>query len=246
MDRRGKLGVLTNFTEPPPVPTPASTRGSLLKDFLSTSPPSDPSSYLSTLSLSASTYAGFNLLLFSLFPQPSTSEPEAWYLSNRTAAAGPTRLPPTTSDQGGGGGVGGMSNSVLLDPWEKVESCKRTLKGLLEKEGEEPGGWEEEKWLDEMEGMMSTSSPPSPSLRFPLSLTPTIPPFVFPTSPDSTAPPRWYGTRLLSLLLVTHDGEFVFVERDVWELDDETGQQPVRGRRERERRFEGTFDVEVA
>ena len=46
-----------------------------------------------------------------------------------------------------------MSNSVMLDPWEKVSSCRTALEGLLEKEKKEKG-WEEEKWLDELEGMM--------------------------------------------------------------------------------------------
>lgn len=46
------------------------------------------------------------------------------------------------------------------------------------------------------------------------------------------------------MLLVTHEGEFVFVERDVWVPDPEDAtKQPVRGNRDNERRFEGKLDV---
>ena len=218
---------------------------------------------------------------------------------------------------GAAGKVGGLSNSVWEDPWKKVVDCKGVLEGLLEKEQGEESGWEEERWVDELEGMLryvstililkdretstfcpdlsgentcrvlterthllvltptqldSVSVDPSPALAYPLSLSPTFPPFSFPlpssllatpfpptSTPTPSSPaqqanpsplstptpiPRWYGTRLLTIVLVTHEGEYTFIERDVWVLDpgDEKN-RPVRGDKGKQRRFTGRLDV---
>jgi uncharacterized protein with NRDE domain len=33
--------------------------------------------------------------------------------------------------------------------------------------------------------------------------------------------PEWYGTRLSTILLVRRDGRVLFIERDIWKLDED-------------------------
>ncbi len=48
----------------------------------------------------------------------------------------------------------------------------------------------------------------------PIRLTPSL-------APDAPADgPEFYGTRLSTVLLVRKDGQVLFVERDIWKLDD--------------------------
>lgn len=50
---------------------------------------------------------------------------------------------------------------------------------------------------------------------------------------------RWYGTRLVTVILVKHDGRFVFSEKDVWGLDDNGAPTKLDG----ERRFDGQLSL---
>lgn len=273
----------TNFTEPPPPTPPLASRGSILSNFFaspaaaaaapaaaaagtSTSPevsaPLSPLAYLSELAPTGPTYAGFNTLLFSLFP-PSSSSPDAGasdpsaplpaagadaevaYFSNRLPApAAPVAIAART---------GALSNSLWDDPWEKTVGAKHAIDRLLEEEragvaqGQKP--WRKSDWIDRLKEVMRCASflllrsrsalaltlrasPFYPLARAPGAVAshsvPTvdrstfrqstsIPPLLLPL-PDPTAPPRWYATRLLTVILVTHAGEFEFYESDVWQL----------------------------
>ena len=104
-----RLLVRTNFTEPSPPTPPARSRGALLADFLSPPPPppplpspsssADPTlgcsplAFLSeSLAAGAHAYAGFNLLLFSVFPLPAGED--------LSSAGEATSSPPTTDTAG--------------------------------------------------------------------------------------------------------------------------------------------------
>ena len=72
----------------------------------------------------------------------------------------------------------------------------------------------------------SQSNPP-PSNRFQLRTSIQIPPLLMTSSlsPDAAVSsdsdkPHWYGTRLSTVLLVHRNGNVLFIERDVWKLDD--------------------------
>ena len=52
-------------------------------------------------------------------------------------------------------------------------------------------------------------------------------------SPDT--PPDYYGTRLSTVILVGRDGRTLFIERDIWTLDDEN--KVTRGDAKKERVF---------
>jgi hypothetical protein len=90
----------------------------------------------------------------------------------------------------------------------------------------------------------STSIPP---VRLPSPSAPTVnvrpPPDL--AEPSSAADAsRWYATRLTTTVLVSHNGDFVFAERDRWTLD-EGGQagQPVIAGDEQRRVFRGRLAV---
>lgn len=59
-------------------------------------------------------------------------------------------------------------------------------------------------------------------------------------APDSSSSePIYYGTRLSTVVLVRRDGSVLFVERDIWKLDDRGSL--VRGRPKDDRSFR--FDL---
>lgn len=144
----------TNYTEPPPDTPYRSTRGSLVSNYLSSNPRVSPSTYLSTLvpTFDADTdiYAGFNLLLFDLFPSDG-SDPAARYFSNRLEldALRPSARP---------AGVDGLSNSVIDQPWEKVKQVRAALDKLLEEEKDIGGEWGDHRWFDNLRDLMRYSS----------------------------------------------------------------------------------------
>lgn len=58
----------------------------------------------------------------------------------------------------------------------------------------------------------------------------------------STDRDKLYGTRLSTVLLVGRDGHILFIERDVWKLNDEG--EPIRGSpREEARVFRFSLDI---
>lgn len=50
-----------------------------------------------------------------------------------------------------------MSNSLMNDPWTKVEKGKSKLEALFKLEQSEAGleGWSEQRWIEELANMMS-------------------------------------------------------------------------------------------
>ncbi|WVQ85701.1 hypothetical protein IAT38_007867 [Cryptococcus sp. DSM 104549] len=248
-----KVGLLTNVRLTPPKPpikplSPPPSRGLLLKTFLSAPlpAPSSSSSSNSTLTYitshlpSAGDYEGFNLLLFSL----SSPTPEVGYFTNRPEprvdAIGVAEGP-----RGGGvRGCVGISNSPMGEPWPKVlEGEKRMAESLnaWEKAKAEEGGKQAEKDLVErMFGVLSQSIPingPEDMLH-----STQIPPiklgadlFLNVDPADTLA--RWSGTRTSTVVLVKDNGETVFVERDILELD-ESG-EARKGTGERWFEFQG-------
>lgn len=108
MDRRRRIGLVTNFREPARPRRNAPTRGRLVSDFLRAG--DDAVRYLEKLADDSPGYAGFNLLL--------ADHEGLWYATNR-AEPFVRRLD---------AGVHLVSNHVLDTPWPKV----RRLRGALE------------------------------------------------------------------------------------------------------------------
>src|SRR5579864_8083982 len=104
IDRRRRLGVVTNFRElQRPAPNTPS-RGHLIPDFLRGS--ADSGTQIRSLALRGAEYSGFNLLL------ADTSA--LWYGCNRAEPFGRALAP----------GIYGLSNEFLDTPWPKLRRVR--------------------------------------------------------------------------------------------------------------------------
>lgn len=111
VDTRGRFAAVTNFRDPGQVVSDATTRGSLVPDFLD--PDTGGNRFLARLVRKGNRYNGFNLLAFD-------GKDLVWW-SNRSFTE-PAVLAP---------GLYGLSNHLLDTPWPKVEEGKRAFSRLL-------------------------------------------------------------------------------------------------------------------
>ncbi len=111
IDRRRRLGLITNYRKLARPRRNAPTRGRLVSDFLDTQ--HRPYGYLEQLADDSPGYAGFNLLL--------ADAQDLWYATNR-AEPFARRLQP---------GVHVVSNYVLDTPWPKVRRLRTALERWL-------------------------------------------------------------------------------------------------------------------
>jgi uncharacterized protein with NRDE domain len=117
------------FSAKPATQAKTLSRGRLIKDYLVESYSSSMTSedaYLKALSNKRSLYNGFNLLLFNL-SRPTT--PEGYYYSNYSPPPPPTMRTFQLDDSMRRGGI---SNTVLDEPWEKVVRGEKEIKDLLD------------------------------------------------------------------------------------------------------------------
>jgi uncharacterized protein with NRDE domain len=108
--RNGHWGVVTNVREPGAYRPDATSRGTLVADYLREEPA--PAAYLQSIAAEADRYNGFNLLL--------GTPRSLHYYSNR--ADGPRPVEP---------GLHGLSNDRLDTPWPKVQRATRALEREL-------------------------------------------------------------------------------------------------------------------
>ena len=220
-----------------------SSRGQLLKSFLSSPPYSDPLSiyeYLEHQHARATEFEGFNLVLFRLPVKDSPiTEVEVGYLSNRP---GPTlvKLPPQqlhSVSQEGPGKCFGLSNTPMAEPWLKVtEGEQRMSESLQEwtKRGEDHNGLVQ-RMMTVLQQVFSNTvtytrltllrqTVPLRSLAD-AALCTCLEPIRIGQNPpvplDADSGGRWYGTRVSTVILVKNSGEVTFVERDIGEIDEQ-------------------------
>lgn len=109
--RQGRFGLLTNYREMGHNIPNAPSRGDLVSTYLATSV--DAADYAYTVSLKASSYNGFNLIVGDL----STAR----YVSNRTPESDPQTLE---------SGRYVVSNHLLDTPWPKAERLRQAFQQL--------------------------------------------------------------------------------------------------------------------
>ncbi|NQX87244.1 MAG: NRDE family protein [Halioglobus sp.] len=109
--RNGRFAAVTNYRDPSNAFAAPRSRGDLPLDFLIGEQP--PGSYLESLAIRATDYAGFNVLL--------GDHDSLWYFNNSDQKP-PRPLSP---------GIYGLSNAVLDTPWPKVTQGKTRLAALL-------------------------------------------------------------------------------------------------------------------
>jgi uncharacterized protein with NRDE domain len=108
------LGVVTNYRELARRRRSAPSRGGLIPAFLGSS--ATPRSFLDSIELDATSYAGFNLLL--------ADGDSLWYASNRADRFARPLEP----------GIYGLSNHSLDTPWPKLVKVRERFASLLARE----------------------------------------------------------------------------------------------------------------
>ncbi len=188
--RSGRFAAITNYREPltPEQPLERS-RGHLVRDYLAGE--MDPLDYARNLLPAGPGFRGFNLLLGS---------PESLvYASNR--GGDPVRV---------GAGSHGLSNHLLDTDWPKVNSGRKRLAKLLEKD--QPG---EEVFFDLLTDRTLTPGEIPHNLE--ASLAPErLMKHYFILNPV-------YGTRCSTVLFISRDGDIGFHERQFDPQGQETG-----------------------
>lgn len=118
VDRRRRVGVVTNFREMVARPAGAPSRGRLIPAWLATA--DGAGEYLAALAPEAADYAGFNLLL--------ADRDRLYYASNRDNGFARALAP----------GVHGLANHFLDTPWPKVVRVRQGLERWLERPHADP------------------------------------------------------------------------------------------------------------
>ncbi|KAG0162902.1 hypothetical protein DFQ28_002456 [Apophysomyces sp. BC1034] len=189
--RNGRFAALTNFREAKNMG--ARSRGVLVRDFL-TAKTSSVRDYMQDLQPMMQEFSGFNLVCFDLLSQ------EGAYITNRRHD-GITYLK--------NGDIYGLSNSTLDDPWPKVrQGCQRFEEVLAKDRGED-------ELVEELFNLLSMTKPFSDTSNMETTFDEIksrifIPHLQNPNSGQNSA----YGTRTGTVVLVDHEGQVVFVERD--------------------------------
>ena len=113
----GRFAALTNYREPfPPDPDTVLSRGLMVRNILESD--IDLEQYMEFLKKHNDWYGGFNLIAADL----GTTEPKAFYYANRE------KQDVTVLDKKE---IYGLSNSVLGNPWPKVENGRKSMERLL-------------------------------------------------------------------------------------------------------------------
>lgn len=237
ISKAGKLGLLTNITEPPSSYT--SSRGHLISSFLLSNDLSIPVSANHAQQL----YAGFNMLL--LTPDRSLGNHLSYtgvFVSNGGAGGVVVTRPLTDEEKI----LGTFSNGVDGQgggEWPKVCQLREATRHIFRKALECPKDAREDVLVSRlMECLTSRSVAPvrqRSELRNtvqvkPLSINLTTPGDA--SADSAAAQTSWYGTRVSTVVLVGRDGRVLFVERDIWKLQDGV---PIEGdpREDRVHRF---------
>lgn len=118
VDRRGRVGVVTNFRDLEPPQPGAVSRGTLVTGFLAGCLPAQ--AYSRAVAARAADYAGFSLL--------TCDEAGLSYVTNRPEVA---VLAP-------GPGLYGLSNDRLDTPWPKLERARAAVRRALEADRPDP------------------------------------------------------------------------------------------------------------
>lgn len=207
INRYGRVALLTNITGPPS--KSGSSRGDLVTPFLLSDPASSFDDELMKLNQRDPKFAGFNLLLLSPSPRDSqTLSFDAAFVTNH-GAGGAIKSRRLSADERS---VAGMSNGVDGqggNEWPKVQHGIKHLKEYLRTLPADIEGTELANHLFELltwrpGGVVCENS--RTIYMEPVALNGVL--------SDS------YGTRLSTVILIRRDGQVLFIERDIWQMDE--------------------------
>ncbi|KAI8382296.1 NRDE protein-domain-containing protein [Blakeslea trispora] len=193
--RSGRFSALTNFREQKYAGS--LSRGLLVRDFLQAKDTVDDT--IQALEKQAQDYNGFNLVCFDFSQQPVTMA----YLTNRKNQPKLDLQPKE---------IYGLSNSILTEPWPKVNQGKIAFEALIHR----LDGKDENAFVQALFELLSTTEPITKTdnaqeLLNDLQTRIYIPHFDWPKDVGLKQPT--YGTRSSNIVLIDYDNHVTFVER---------------------------------
>ncbi|KAI9265049.1 NRDE protein-domain-containing protein [Phascolomyces articulosus] len=192
--RSGRFSALTNYREQKFLG--GKSRGALTRDYLFHENGS-AHDYMENIKANAKAYGGFNLICLDLTKERQSHEMA--YFSNRENSD-ITDLSP--------GVIYGLSNSVLGNPWEKVKQGKKAFDEIIQRNLND-----EEALIDQLFGLLSVTADPPPSSDQDVSqILEEVKHWIF--VPKFEYLHGAYATRTSTVILVDHDGNTTFIERD--------------------------------
>ncbi|KAI8137181.1 NRDE protein-domain-containing protein [Fennellomyces sp. T-0311] len=205
--KSGRFAALTNYREAKFLG--GRSRGALTRDYFFHDNAS-VHDYLHTIEQRASEYGGFNLICMDL---KKGKRHEMAYFSNREDST-VTDLSP--------GVIYGLSNSVLDRPWEKVKQGRALFGEIIQVN-------DQDMLIEQLFALLSTTAdPPNPSSdnRTVAQTLEDVKHWIF--VPTFTYLENTYGTRTSTVILVDHDGNVVFTERDWYQRDQDDQYRPMK------------------
>ncbi|KAF7299859.1 hypothetical protein HMN09_00992900 [Mycena chlorophos] len=227
----GRIALLTNITEPAPVPAPPRSRGELGALFLAQTPSSaDLGLGLDELYPKNGKYAGFNMLLL----QASERSEEVEFAPNGAAfvsnggAHGPIAHRLLRNDERA---LGGLSNGIQVtdtagESWVKVATGREKFRATIDAfRGRQELELAHEKDLalaSSLFALLRTPPAEPPTKREELRNAICVPPLPIAVGRYK----GYYATRTATVVLIRRKGgDGLFVERDVWGLDQREGEE---------------------
>ncbi|KAJ7578154.1 NRDE protein-domain-containing protein [Mycena floridula] len=209
LNRSGKIALLTNITEPPQ--SLDSSRGSLVSSFLLSASSDSLEDEVARIIPRETKFAGFNLLLLAPVKSSASTvlEFDASFVTNGGAGGIQTSRPLSPEERSCSGFSNGVDGKGGAD-WPKVKRGIRDFDSLLRDE------ISESELVDRLFDLLSWQSPDAVSERSQLRNTIQVNPIPIILG---DAEPRYYGTRLSTVLLIRKNGQVLFVERDIWKMD---------------------------
>ncbi|KAI7859147.1 NRDE protein-domain-containing protein [Circinella umbellata] len=197
--RSGRFAALTNYREEKFLG--GKSRGALTRDYFFHDKNVSVHEYMEKIKAAAKEYGGFNLICMNLNKK---AEPhEMVYFSNRENSEISDLSPGT---------IYGLSNSVLGNPWEKVKKGREMFGEIIQRNLDD-----EEALIDELFGLLSERADPAPSSdRDVAQILEDVKNWIF--VPKFEYLNNAYATRTSTVILIDHDGNAVFVERDRFQV----------------------------
>jgi len=207
INRSGRLALLTNITGPPS--DKDSSRGYLTSTYLLSDPAVSFDDELGRLNRLDAKFAGFNLLLLSpLFRDSQSLSFDAALVTNH-GAGGVLCSRPLSADERLVGGIANGVDGQGGNQWPKIQQGVKYLKDYL---GTLPSNTKEAELTDHLFDLL-TWRPAEPARE----AKDTI--HIDPSPVDSHS--DIHATRLSTVILIKRDGQVLFIERDMWQLNED-------------------------
>uniref|UniRef100_A0A8H7XQL1 NRDE family protein n=1 Tax=Psilocybe cubensis TaxID=181762 RepID=A0A8H7XQL1_PSICU len=235
INRSGRVALLTNITEP--AKTYNTSRGYLVSSFLLSDSSHPLQDEIGKIIPEDALFAGFNLLLLApTLNENGTIRYDSLFVTNHGGGGTLTSRPLHPNELSSGA----MSNGIDgegAELWPKVRHATEDFNATLHTLAP---GQSESELTEHLFELLAWHPTTSIVERKELRNTIQVLPIPLMLEGSSNLTPRYYGTRLSTVLLVKKNGDVLFIERDIWKLVDG---QPVKPVPPTERSFRFKLDI---